>query len=420
MKLLAIRERTVPISAPMRNASVSFDQMTASALAIVSDRVIDGAPVVGYAFDSIGRYGKGGLLRDRFIPRLLSADPDALLDSDGLIDPDACVAELMRNEKDGGHGERPGAVGLIDAALWDLRAKLERRPLWRVLADRDAIGRDSTARLPITERRGGPSAADASVRSGQASLAADGTFALYGSCGHFRPGRGQAELAGLAAEVRSARDSGFNLIKIKLGGASVADDQARTEAAMGAAGPARIAVDVNGRLAADIESQWFERIGALGVAWIEEPAPALDYQRLARQSDMTPVALATGENLFSFDDARNLLRYGGLRSQRDRIQVDVSLSYGVGEYRRILDEFAAAGWDRSAFLPHAGHLFAAQVVAGLKLGMHESASDLSLAFGGLWDDVPIADGRARAGDHPGVGFEAKAKLFECLRPLGEC
>lgn len=43
-----------------------------------------------------------GLLRDRFIPRLLGASPDALLDQQGLIDPDAAVAALMKNEKDGG------------------------------------------------------------------------------------------------------------------------------------------------------------------------------------------------------------------------------------------------------------------------------------------------------------------------------
>ncbi len=93
MKILAVHERTVSLASPMRNASVAFDAMTASALAIVSDQRINGEPVVGYAFDSIGRYGKGGLLRERFIPRLLAAPPEALLAADGIIDPDAqCTA----------------------------------------------------------------------------------------------------------------------------------------------------------------------------------------------------------------------------------------------------------------------------------------------------------------------------------------
>jgi L-alanine-DL-glutamate epimerase-like enolase superfamily enzyme len=155
------------------------------------------------------------------------------------------------------------------------------------------------------------------------------------------------------------------------------------------------------------------------VAWVEEPASPLDYQRLARIAKVSPVPVATGENLFSWDDARNLLRYGGLRPDRDLIQIDISLSYGIGEYRRILDLFESAGWNRRSMLPHAGHLFAAHAVAGLGLGMHESASDLSLAFGGLWDGTEITDGCAKASEAPGVGFEVKSRLMEWLRPLGE-
>jgi len=389
LKILAVYEQTIPLATPMRNASVAFDTMTASALAVVSDCTVNGEPVVGYAFDSIGRYGKGGLLRDRFISRLLAAPPATLLDSAGRLDPDAGVACLMQNEKEGGHGERPGAVGLIDAALWDLRAKLEARPLWRVLADR------------------------ARRRSPQQGT----SFAVYGSCGHFRPGRGAAELDGLAREVQAARSAGFSVIKIKLGGASLEEDLARTRVAMAAAEGARVAVDVNGKLDPAIESRWLRALADLNVAWVEEPASPLDYHRLSTLAAAAPLPLATGENLFSLADTRNLLRYGGLRPERDLIQIDISLSYGVGEYLRILAEFEAAGWSRAAFAPHAGHLFAAHVVAGFGLGMHESASDLSLPFGGLWDGTEIAGGRAAACEAPGVGFELKSSLFRWLKPL---
>ena len=133
MKIVAIHEATLPIGSAMRNASIAFDQMTASALVIRTDESIGGEALVGLAFDSIGRYGKGGLLRERFIPRLLAAAPSDLLDEHGHIDPARCVAVLMRGEKQGGHGERPGAVGLLDAALWDLRAKQMGLPLWQCL-----------------------------------------------------------------------------------------------------------------------------------------------------------------------------------------------------------------------------------------------------------------------------------------------
>ena len=92
MRIAEARERTVPVGAPMRNASIAFDTMTASAVALVAE-----GGLTGYAFDSIGRYGKGALLRERFFPRLLAAKPEALLDRAGLIDPTACARAVMAN-----------------------------------------------------------------------------------------------------------------------------------------------------------------------------------------------------------------------------------------------------------------------------------------------------------------------------------
>lgn len=132
MRIVAIQEHTVALTTAFRNSSISFDGMTASALAIHSDARKNGKPLVGLAFDSIGRYAHGGLLRERFIPRLLNADPGAYADGDGGIDPAKAWALMMANEKPGGHGERPGAVGLLDAALWDLAAKIDDVPLWRL------------------------------------------------------------------------------------------------------------------------------------------------------------------------------------------------------------------------------------------------------------------------------------------------
>ena len=388
MKILAIREATVPIGAAMSNAAIAFDSMTASALAIVTDRTQDGKPVTGYAFDSIGRYGKGALLRERFIPRLLAASPDSLLDDSGLIAPEACWRAAMANEKDGGHGERPGAIGLLDAALWDARAKLERKPLWRCLADH----------YP------------------DCATGASPAISLYGSCGHYRPGRTSDVLDSLAAEVKRAGDAGYPLVKIKLGGNNIADDAARVEAASRALG-GRIAVDANGRLDASIADAWLDRRAQLDVAWVEEPASALDYAALGRYASQAWLPIATGENLFSFDDARNLLRYGGLQKERDRVQVDVLLAYGVPEYVRILREYRAAGWAHSAFVPHAGHLFAAHLVAAFGLGMHEAAPDASLPYGGLWDGTAVSDGRTSIPAHEGAGYETKKNLYAILQPL---
>ena len=366
MRLVDARERTAAIGAPMRNAAIAFDAMSASAVALFTDQ-----GTTGYAFDSIGRYGKGALLRERFFPRLLAAPPDALLDRHGVIDPPACARAAMANEKPGGHGERPGAVGLIEAAAWDLRAKIERLPLWRSLADYYGT-RD----------------AGASIR-------------VYASCGHFR----DDQL--LADEVAKARDAGYACVKIKVAG--TLEDRERIVALAGG-GP--LAIDVNGALAPQIAQRWFAAMAEFRLAWIEEPAPPLDYELTKRYAELTPAPLATGENLFSYDDARNLLRYGGLRRERDLLQFDPLLSYGVAEYVRILELYA--GWARRQFLPHAGHLFAAHCVAGLELGMAEAAPAATLPYGGYWDGVRVQDGRVKIPDLPGVGYEAKANLFALL------
>ena len=88
MRIVAVREETVSIASQIKNAYIDFSHMTVSALALVTDVIRDGRPVVGYGFNSNGRYAQGGLLRERFIPRLLAADPAELVDEAGQnLDP---------------------------------------------------------------------------------------------------------------------------------------------------------------------------------------------------------------------------------------------------------------------------------------------------------------------------------------------
>ncbi|HEY6823459.1 MAG TPA: enolase C-terminal domain-like protein, partial [Steroidobacteraceae bacterium] len=234
MKIADARERTVPIGAPMRNAAIAFDTMTASAVALTTD-----AGLTGYAFDSIGRYGKGALLRERFFPRLRSAPSDALLDEEGFTDPPALARVAMSNEKPGGHGERSGAIGLIEAAAWDLRAKQQQLPLWASLADY------------YRTKGAGPS------------------ISVYASCGHFRTD----DI--LTDEVRRAIDAGYRCVKIKVAG-DTASDGKRLERAAAALDPkAQWAVDLNGALVRERAAQWFDTVQPFKLAWIEEPAPPL-------------------------------------------------------------------------------------------------------------------------------------------------
>ena len=131
MRIVEIREKTVPISSPIRNAYIDFSKMTLSLVAVITDVIRDGKPVVGYGFNSNGRYGQGKLMRERFIPRILEADPASLVNDAGdNLDPHKIWAAMFTNEKPGGHGERSVAIGTIDMAVWDAVAKIEGKPLF--------------------------------------------------------------------------------------------------------------------------------------------------------------------------------------------------------------------------------------------------------------------------------------------------
>src|SRR5207245_5296750 len=89
VRIVDVRAITKPISSPIRNAYIDFTKMTTSLVAVVTDVVRDGKRVVGFGFNSNGRYGQGGLIRERFAPRLSEADPKTLLDPTGdTLDPD--------------------------------------------------------------------------------------------------------------------------------------------------------------------------------------------------------------------------------------------------------------------------------------------------------------------------------------------
>ena len=386
MRILEIGETTIPVAATMSNAAIGFDEMTASAVAVRTDRRVGGAPVIGYALDSVGRYAHGGLLRERFIPRLEAAEEAEITDPEtGLLDPMRVWPILMRNEKPGGHGERSAAVGVLDAALWDAAAKAAGVPLWRLLADRFNGG------------------------------SADETVEIYASGGHYRP---DDPVGALAGEVRDCMARGFRTFKMKISGAPPEIDRARIEAAIDAAGGGgRIAVDANAVLDRESGPRMAAMLADYDLAWFEEPCDPLDFDLTREIAAVYPGPLATGENLFSAVDARNLLRYGGLRKDRDLLQFDVSLSYGIPEYLRIVKAVEEAGWPRRRLVPHAGHLFAFNVVAGLGLGGHEIAPDANLVLGGLPDGWTVDGGRVAPGELPGVGFEGKANAMAVLGAL---
>src|SRR5690242_21576359 len=96
LRITDVREVTKPIASAIRNAYIDFSKMTTSLVADVTNVERNGRRVVGYGFNSNGRYGQGGLIRERFAPRLLEADPASLLDPTGdNLDPDRIWSAMM-------------------------------------------------------------------------------------------------------------------------------------------------------------------------------------------------------------------------------------------------------------------------------------------------------------------------------------
>jgi len=386
LKIIDIRESTRPIKSAIRNAYIDFSKMTLSLVAVVTDVVRNGKPVIGYGFNSNGRYGQGGLIRERFSPRILEADPQSLLDeTGGNLDPHKVWAAMMNNEKPGGHGERSVAVGTIDMAVWDAVAKIADKPLYQLLAERYGSGTP------------------------------DRKVFVYAAGGYYWPGQG---LEGLEREMRGYLDRGYSVVKKKIGGASIAEDCRRIEAVLKLLGPGqKLAVDANGRFDLPTAIAYAKALSQYDLFWYEEPGDPLDYALQAELGQHYAGPMATGENLFSMQDARNLIRYGGMRPDRDWLQFDCALSYGLVEYLRTLDMLKDHGWSPARCIPHGGHQMSLAIAAGLGLGGNESYPDLFQPYGGFPDGVKVDNGFVTLPELPGIGFEGKADLYREMANL---
>ena len=315
MKIVSVHEGIVPISSSIRNAWIDFSSMDCSIVAVVSDVIVRrqtpcrvrvqlqrpvlarGTSCAAGSSPACSRRPGG---RD---PRTRTATN---------FDPTKAWDFLMRNEKPGGHGERSVAVGVIDMALFDLAAKVAGQPLYRFLSDKYGDGQP------------------------------DDSVFVYAAGGYYAPDKGLPELQD---EMRRFLDLGYRVVKMKIGGAALARGPRAHRVRAGRRRRRRAAP--RGRRQRPVRP-----VRGAGVrARRSSPTTCSGTRRSATRwtTPSTPPCpsttsgrIATGENLFSLQDARNLIRYGGMRPDRDIIQVDPALSYGLTEYLRIQDMLAPA------------------------------------------------------------------------------
>ncbi len=388
MKIVDVIERAVPIKSKIRNAYIDFSKMDVSVVALVTDVIKNGRKVIGYGFNSNGRYAPSGLLRERFIPRLLNANPKEIVNDDGTnLDPHRIWDVLMTGEKPGGHGERSVAVGTIDMAVWDAVAKIEEKPLYQLLAERYGNGK------------------------------VDEKVFVYAAGGYYSPGK---DLTNLQEEMKGYLDMGYSVVKMKIGGDSLDEDVRRIESVLELLPNGKsLAVDANGRFDLETAIHYAEKLDPYHLFWYEEAGDPLDYELQNELGKHYENPMATGENLFSMQDSRNLIRYGGMRPDRDILQFDCSLSYGLVEYLRTIDMLKENGWSPRQCIPHGGHQLSLNIAAGLGLGGNESYPGIFQPFGGFADGHPVEDGFVTLPDIPGIGFEAKEELIQLFHSIAK-
>src|SRR3974390_1112983 len=387
MRIVDIREIAVPLKSKLANSSFDFTEMTTSVVAVITDVRCDGKPVCGFAFNSTGRYACGAQMRARFIPRILSADPDALLDDSGTnLDPAKILAVMMKREKAGGHSERSIAIGTIEVAIWDAVAKIAGKPLHRLLAERYSRGKVSRK-----------------------------VFCYVGA-GWYFPGQ---TVADLQDEMRRHLDGGYTMVKMKIGGLKLTEDMRRVEAVR-AILPANalLAVDANSKFDRDQALAYAKALTPLQLRWFEEPCDPLDFALLAEIAGIYGPPLSTGENLFSTQDVQNLVRYGGLSPDRnDVIQVDPPHAYGIVQYAQTVAMLERAGWSRSALFPHGGNQMSLAIAGGFGLGGAEAYPGVFGPFGGFADDAELENGFLKLSERSGIGFEGQSALYSIMREL---
>ncbi len=361
MRILDIRETAIPLKSDLTNSSFDFTEMTTSIVAVITDVVRDGKPVTGFAFNSTGRYACGAQMRERFIPRILRADPASLLDDAGNIDPARVLAAMCRREKIGGDAERSIAIGTHRgrgvgrggedrgcAAPPPARRPLQRRP-------------DPRESVLLCRRRLVPARADRRRSAGRDARPSRCRL-HHGE----DEGRRHAGRRGLPAHRGGAR----RCWATRRGSPSMPTASSRatrrspTPGHCGRSGS-------NGSRSPAI--RWTTR------SMPRSPRPMTRRSRPARTSirrRMSKTSCASA----------------ACTAGRDFIQVDPPQAYGIAQYGETVAMLEGRGWSREQLFPHGGNQMSLAIAAGFGLGGAESYPGVFGAFGGFADDATVEDG----------------------------
>lgn len=309
----------------------------------------DGATGTGYSY-TIGTGGSSviRLLADHLAPVLIGEDAD-------------CIEAIWRKMEFHTHATTIGAItalalAAIDTALWDLRAKKQRLPLWKLAGG-------AKDRCPLYTTEGGW---------------------LH------------IPLEALVDDAVAAREQGFSGSKIKIGRPHGSQDHERLSAVRKAVGPGfEIMTDCNQGFSVDEAIRRADRLRDLDLAWIEEPLPADDLDGHVRLNRSTSTPIAVGESLYSIRHFREYMQKGACSI----VQVDVARIGGITPWLKVA---------------HAAEAFDIPVCPHFLMELHVSLA-CAVPNGKYVEYIPqlddltdrrmrIENGMALAPEEPGIGI----------------
>lgn len=384
MPLIAnLRPASIALNAQLFDATLAYGELSVSVVMVESTVERDGQALVGYGLSPLGWHAPTDTIERRMLARLRAVAPDELQTRAGTLDPLAVREFLLTHEPPGIDAGRALAAATIEMALWDLAAKIEERPLYRLLAER--------------------------FNGGRGAQSVDVTAA----CGYYSLDPNQPPLA---SEITRLQELGYRAIEARIGGLELDDDLEPLAGAIQlAGGPGNVALNAACGLDEDLAVEYAEALAGRELRWLAELGDPHDFEFFEELSDAYPAPLATGSRLISLGEIRNLLRYSALRPERDLLLLDPA-ALGLSALLESLALLPEHGWQRHSVVAAGGQpLFALHVAAGLGLAGSVAAPLAFTPFGELGDGVTLVDGRATPPGTPGIGFEGHPVLLETLR-----
>ncbi len=297
-----------PRHKPIRNGKHVYTHAGLGLLKIHTDEGVTGVGI-GATGDVVGAS------IDAFKALLIGQDP---------LNHERIWTSLWVPKLVGRRGLTTRAISAIDIALWDLKGKVAGISLARLLGG-------FADRVPT-----------------------------YIAGGYYEEGKGLKELAG---EMEQNVLMGAKAVKMKIGGADIAEDVARVAAVRKAIGPdVKLMVDANCAYRFYEAIRIAKRIEDYDIFWFEEPVAPDDYAGHAKIAQATSIPIATGENEYTRYGFRDLIAHGGVAI----LNADAVILGGVTEFMKVAAYAQAHDLDVA---PHGDQNVHVHLVAAISNGL---------------------------------------------------